>query len=212
MIWNPPTAEICSCFQRCIERESAQVLVLHAVIIVRMAVQWKTMRNPPRRSPPKSASTGAAPAASWAWAVRTLERLAASGRIGYIDLSKKSHKRLDYQSLVDFCNRLGQEHRRAPIGARRWEPLTCTSGDEDLLPFPLADTIHAEEACELLGFRRLQPVVRLMKKESLKLTSWQPRRPGASRAARSMPSWKKCAAPSPDHPLRYRLPATSPHF
>ncbi len=34
--------------------------------------------------------------------------------------------------------------------------------DEDLLPFPLTDTIHPEEACELLGFRRLQPVVRLI--------------------------------------------------
>ncbi len=55
--------------------------------------------------------------------MRTLERMAASGRIGYIDPSKKSHKRL-YQSLVDFCDRLRQEHAdcRSAAGAGRTLP------------------------------------------------------------------------------------------
>lgn len=126
--------------------------------------------------------------------LRTLERLAASGRVGYIDLRKKSHKRLQYQSIVDFCDRLRQESK---IADRRPQLAPhLRHRDEDLLPFPLADTIHAEEACELLGFRHLQPVVRLIEEGKFEAYQLAAQAPGASRAARSMPSWKKCAAPS----------------
>jgi len=143
--------------------------------------------------------------------VRTLERLAASGRIGYVDLRKKSHKRLQYQSIVDFCDRLRLEHRiadrRPTLGA-----AYLRHRDEDLLPFPLADTIHAEEACELLGFRRLQPVVRLIEEgkfEAYQLAAQAPWRISRSSLYNFM---REVRRPVPDHPLRYRLPATSPHF
>ena len=143
--------------------------------------------------------------------LRTLERLAARGQIGYIDLSKKSHKRLHYQSLVYFCDRLRQKHK---IADRR--PVLAASylrhRDEDLLPFPLADTIRAEEACELLGFRRLQPVVRLIEEgkfEAYQMAAQAPWRISRSSLYNFM---REVSRPVPDHPLRYRLPATSPHF
>lgn len=70
-------------------------------------------------------------------------------------------KRILYSSVVRFCDalltRYGIEDRRpkpnSPIFRRR---------DEDLLPFPLSDTIGSLEVLEALGYADRRPMVNLI--------------------------------------------------
>lgn len=143
--------------------------------------------------------------------VRTLERLGVSGYIGYVTLGKQTRKRVHYQSLVDFCNRL-REHHRIPDRRPDLSAPYLRHRDEDLLPFPLTDTICAEDACELLGFRRLDPVVRLI--EEGKFEAYQLTEQGRWRISRNSlyAFMRDVRRPVPDHPLRYRVSAISTHF
>ena len=78
----------------------------------------------------------------------TLSRLAAAGRIRLVPYKKTG--RVHYGSLVEFCDRIREAYR---IEDRRPKLSAPNLGhrDEDVLPFPLADTISAEEACAALG-------------------------------------------------------------
>lgn len=80
----------------------------------------------------------------------TVRRLADTGQVDLIEYRERGWKRIRYQSLIDFCERLRREygipdrrpHLSAPYLRHR---------DEDLLPFPLADTMYSEEATSALG-------------------------------------------------------------
>jgi hypothetical protein len=66
-----------------------------------------------------------------------------------------AHKRVLYSSLVNFCCEL-----RARYGIEdRWPPLASPlfrHREEDLLPFPLTDTISSAEALAALGYVNLR--------------------------------------------------------
>ncbi len=91
----------------------------------------------------------------------TVCRLAASGLIDLVEYRMRRRKRVRYQSVVEFCTGLRERYaipdRRPPsaphIGRK----------DEDILPFPLTDTMWAAEALAVLGFRKLPPLVKLIK-------------------------------------------------
>lgn len=90
----------------------------------------------------------------------TVYRLAQSGLIDLIEYRARGWKRIRYQSVVEFCNRLRVSHaiadRRPPLAPH------MRHKDEDLLPFPLADTMSAAEALKVLGFERLPTLVKIM--------------------------------------------------
>jgi len=74
-----------------------------------------------------------------------------AGYIEVIDYAPRKRKRVRYQSIVDFCDRLRKQYsiadRRPPLS----NPI-LRHRDSDLLPFPLEDTITIEEVCEILGY------------------------------------------------------------
>lgn len=88
-------------------------------------------------------------------------RLAELGLIDLIEYRARGWKRVRYQSVVEFCNRMRVSYaisdRRPPLAAH------MRHKDEDLLPFPLSDTIDAKQALSALGFRKLPPLVKLIK-------------------------------------------------
>ena len=91
----------------------------------------------------------------------TLSRLVADGAVQWFNLGKATWKRVRYQSLIEFCDQLRQQHkiesRRPPLGA----PY-LRYRDEDLLPFPLSDTIPSDQACAALGYIKTPSVVLLI--------------------------------------------------
>ena len=72
-----------------------------------------------------------------------------------------AHKRILYSSIVRFCDKLRARHmikdRRPPLD----NPL-LRNKDEDLLPFPLADTICAKEALDALGYANITSLTALI--------------------------------------------------
>lgn len=80
----------------------------------------------------------------------TASRLARAGHIELVEHRGRAWKLIRYQSLVRFCNRMRDEYhvldRRPPLASSEIEYR-----DEDLLPFPLADTIYSEEVIVALG-------------------------------------------------------------
>jgi hypothetical protein len=90
----------------------------------------------------------------------TLQRMAASGMIDWVGAEKSTWKRVRYQSIVDFCERLRQQHRlpdRRPALSPSLRHRDC-----DLLPFALDDTVSAREALKSLGLVRRTAMVRLI--------------------------------------------------
>lgn len=87
-----------------------------------------------------------------------LGRLAQMGCIRWVDYGKASWKRVDYQSIVDYCDHLRREckipDRRPPL-----EHPYLRYRDVDLLPFPWADTLTAKEAACALGYEKVDSVV-----------------------------------------------------
>ena len=86
----------------------------------------------------------------------TLKRLATMGFILWMYYGV-SWKRVNYQSIVDYCDHLRQQHkiadRRPPLGrGMRYR-------DVDLLPFPLADTVSGKEAARAMGYEKVDSVV-----------------------------------------------------
>jgi hypothetical protein len=92
---------------------------------------------------------------------QTVIRLAHSSMLRMIAYRTMSWKKVHYASIVEFCDRLREQHK---IPNRR--PTLSSTGlrhrDEDLLPFPLKDTIAAEQAYAALGVFRHQLLIELI--------------------------------------------------
>jgi hypothetical protein len=80
-----------------------------------------------------------------------IHRMLAMGFIASINYGAHTVKRINYHSVVSYCDHLRRRHhipdRRPPLS----EPC-LRHRDCDLLPFPLADTISFQEAMRALGF------------------------------------------------------------
>jgi hypothetical protein len=92
---------------------------------------------------------------------QTIIRLAHSHMLLMIAYRTLSWKKINYQSIVTFCDYLREEYK---IASRR--PALSAPGlrhrDEDLLPFPLNDTIGADHAYKALGVFRHQLLIELI--------------------------------------------------
>jgi hypothetical protein len=71
--------------------------------------------------------------------------------ITLIESRRFARKRILYSSIVYFCDHLRQRYEIADRRPKITNPL-LRNRDEDLLPFPLADTIYSEEAMSALGY------------------------------------------------------------
>jgi excisionase family DNA binding protein len=106
----------------------------------------------------------------------TIPNLYAAGRIEMIDYAKHKRKRVKYASVVALCDRL-REHfgipdRRAPLPVPYFRHR-----DEDLLPFPLSDTIYVEEVARILGYDSPSPVRQMIDEgrfEAYKISGFSP--------------------------------------
>jgi hypothetical protein len=87
----------------------------------------------------------------------TILDLYAAHRIEMVDYAKHKHKRVKYASIVAFCDRLRDRYgiatRRPPLPSPMFRHR-----DEDLLPFPLSDTLSVKDTMEILGFDSPFPV------------------------------------------------------
>lgn len=100
-------------------------------------------------------------------AVTTVYRMAEDnyrdGRaaIKLVSYRHQSRKRVLYSSIVAFCNFLRAEYGIADRRPQLAHPI-LRHRDEDLLPFPLDDTIHSAEALAALGYEDRRPLVYLI--------------------------------------------------
>jgi len=76
-------------------------------------------------------------------------RLAESGLIDLIEHRPRSRKKIRYQSVVEFCDRLRKDYGIPDTRPPLVPPYRHR--DADMLPFPLADTIGSVEATTLNG-------------------------------------------------------------
>lgn len=82
----------------------------------------------------------------------TISRMANANppQIRWLDYGKNTWKRVHYHSVVEFCDRL-----RADFNIADRRPLLSAPylrhRDEDLLPFPISDSINPVQATELSG-------------------------------------------------------------
>jgi hypothetical protein len=97
----------------------------------------------------------------------TVYRLAATSNpsgghlIDLVEYRPNARKRVLYASIVRFCDDLRTKYR---INDRR-PPLTnplFRHRDEDLLPFPMSDTMASTEALHVLGYETRRPLVNLI--------------------------------------------------
>jgi hypothetical protein len=83
--------------------------------------------------------------------------------IEMVDYRRGKRVRILYSSIVHFCDQLRDKFE---IADRR-PPLCSTplfrSRDEDLLPFPLSDTIYSREALDALGYENVSSLKALIK-------------------------------------------------
>lgn len=91
----------------------------------------------------------------------TITDLYAVARIEMIDYAKHKRKRVRYSSIVDLCDQLRKQYG---IDDRR--PVLSSTifrhRDEDLLPFPLNDTISLKEVIVILGYDSPTPVYKMI--------------------------------------------------
>jgi Helix-turn-helix domain len=92
---------------------------------------------------------------------RAIFELYEAGQIEMIDYAKRKWKRVRYQSIVDFCDKLRQKYaipdRRPPLS----NPM-FRHRDADILPFPLEDTINVEQTMQILGYISEPPVYNMI--------------------------------------------------
>lgn len=92
------------------------------------------------------------------WSV--INRMAASGFVHLIEFRERGWKKIRYQSIVDHCDRLRVEYgipdRRPALSS----PV-LRHRDEDLLPFPLRDTIGTRDTLGALGFVKVESVIKI---------------------------------------------------
>ena len=87
----------------------------------------------------------------------TVHRLAATVDIhnkpfiSMVEYRRGARKRILYSSIVYFCDRLRNQYMIADRRPALTNPL-FRHRDEDLLPFPLSDTISSLEALEAMGY------------------------------------------------------------
>jgi hypothetical protein len=78
--------------------------------------------------------------------------MAEAGYIQLIEYRAGGWKKIRYQSIVDWCDRLREEYaipdRRPPLSS----PI-LRHKDEDLLPFPLLQSISTEDAMIATGYQ-----------------------------------------------------------
>jgi hypothetical protein len=95
-----------------------------------------------------------------------------------------ARKRVLYSSIVHFCDYL-----RTKYGVTDRRPVLSNPifrhRDEDLLPFPLSDTIYSEEALIALGYEDRRPLVRLIQEGKFEAYQIVPRGSSAWRISRS---------------------------
>jgi len=96
----------------------------------------------------------------------TIYRLAESRDCGgwppltLVSYRRGARKRVLYSSIVHFCDILRQRHCIADRRPALDHPM-FRHRDEDLLPFPLSDTIYSAEALAALGYEDRRPLTRL---------------------------------------------------
>lgn len=98
------------------------------------------------------------------------------GLIEMINYAPRKRKRVRYQSIVDFCDALRTRYcikdRRPALD----DPM-FRHRDEDLLPFPLSDTIGVQQAAEALGYVSPTPVRLMIEEgrfEAYQFAPWSP--------------------------------------
>jgi hypothetical protein len=81
--------------------------------------------------------------------------------IKLVSYRHQARKRVLYSSIVGFCNFLRGEYGIADRRPRLDHPM-LRHRDEDLLPFPLSDTIYSAEALAALGYDDRRPLIYLI--------------------------------------------------
>lgn len=84
------------------------------------------------------------------------------GMLELVSYRKGATKRILYGSVLRFCDRLREQYTIPDRRPQLADPLS-RHRDEDLLPFPLADTALAAEACAALGYETYSPLVALVR-------------------------------------------------
>jgi hypothetical protein len=83
------------------------------------------------------------------------------GMLSLVDYRPRARKRILYSSIVRLCDDLRKkfaiDDRRPPLGNSSFRHR-----DEDLLPFPMKDTIYTAEAMRALGYCDYKPIMRLI--------------------------------------------------
>jgi len=94
------------------------------------------------------------------WTV--IDRLVKCGFLRLIDYRPHGWKRVCYQSIVDHCDRLRLEYviadRRSPLSS----PM-LRHKDEDLLPFPLRDTVSVSEIMPALALSTREAAIAIVR-------------------------------------------------
>ena len=78
-----------------------------------------------------------------------------------VDYRKRGKKRVLYSSILNFCNKLRVRHGIEDRRPKLDHPM-FRHRDEDLLPFPLSDTIYSAEALSALGYEDIRSLVYLI--------------------------------------------------
>lgn len=81
--------------------------------------------------------------------------------ITLVSYRRQARKRVLYSSIVSFCDYLRAKYGIDDRRPRLDHPM-LRHRDEDLLPFPLTDTIYSEEALRALGYEDRRPLVYLI--------------------------------------------------
>ena len=90
-----------------------------------------------------------------------VRNLYAAGQIEMIDYKPRSRKRVRYSSILALCENLRTRFciaDRRPSLAAPW----LRHRDEDLLPFPLSDTINIKRVIGILGYSSTAPVCHMI--------------------------------------------------
>jgi hypothetical protein len=95
--------------------------------------------------------------ASWTLVNRLIEY----GHLEQVDPIPQGWKKLRYQSIVEHCDRLRKEYAIRDRRPRLSSPKMRYK-DEDLLPFPLCDTIKFRDVQQVLGFSSIAPVLKIL--------------------------------------------------
>jgi hypothetical protein len=129
------------------------------------------------------------------WTV--IARLAESKAINLVDYRKRGWKKVRYAGVVEYCDRLRTLNSIADRRPVLSSPI-LRHRDEDILPFPLRDTIGAEDASSALGFASLWPVVKLIESGAFEAYQLMPRSPWRI-SLTSFQAWGQSVIPTPTH-------------